>query len=270
LLQLRIFALLVTGTIIFPASAWGDEKADCMTAHEEGQVARRAGRFDRAREAFAVCQRDVCPAVLRTRCADFARDLEAAQPSVVVMVRDKQGADIGEAHVGLDGAAPVSASTLTLGVRLNPGAHVLRVDAPGFLPAEKTITLPEGVKDMQAIVSLDRPKGAALPPGAESMPQGPKTAAWGFAIGSGVSLVAAGVLTGVGWGIHSSLESSCAPNCTDSQAEPLRVIWPASFVALGVGVVSGIVATILFTKHPQERTPSALVLGPEGAGIRFQ
>jgi hypothetical protein len=271
--ELRTIMLLLGGFVLFPSTAWGDEKAECIAAHEDGQVARRTGQFDRAREDFSKCQRDACPAVLRSRCAEFAREVEAAQPSIVVMVRDAQGADAAGAQVSVDGAPAVSAATLAMGLRLNPGAHVLHVEAAGFLPTDKNLTLPEGVKDMQAVVSLERPKSAALQPVAEppSSSQGtPRTAAWAFAIGSGVSLVTAGVLTGVGWGVHSNLESSCAPGCTDSQAEPLRVIWPMSFVALGVGLGSGIVATVLFMKHPQERTSSALVFGPEGAGIRFQ
>jgi hypothetical protein len=272
--ELRKIALLLGGFVMFPGAAWGDDKAECVAAHEEGQVARRSGQFDRAREDFAKCQRDACPAVLRSRCAEFAREVEVAQPSIVVMVRDAQGADAPGAQVSVDGAPAASAATLAMGLRLNPGAHVLHVEAAGFLPTDKSITLPEGVKDMQAVVSLERPKSAAaLQPVAEpaSSSQGTsRTAAWAFAIGSGASLVTAGVLTGVGWGLHGSLESSCAPGCTDSQAEPLRVIWPMSFVTLGLGVASGVVATVLFMKHPQERTSSALVLGPDGAGIRFQ
>jgi hypothetical protein len=262
--------------MLLPATARADDKAECLAAHEDGQVARRGGRFDRAREDFAVCQRDVCPAVLRARCADYARELEAVQPSIVVMARDAQGAAVGEARVTLDGAPPVGVAALALGRRLNPGVHTLRVEAPGFFPADKTITLPEGVKNMQVIVSLESPKSAAPPARAEivSTPKpiksSSKGAAWGFAIGSGVSLLAAGALSGVGWGIHTSLNSSCGNMCMDSQVEPLRVLWPASFAALGVGVATGIVAAILFAQHPAERNASAFVIGPAGAGVSFQ
>ena len=69
--------------------------------------------------------------------------------------------------------------------------------------------------------------------------------------------------------MHESLKSSCgATGCTESQVEPLRFLWPASFVALGVAVVSGVVATILFVTHSREPVRSALVV-TSTTGIRF-
>jgi hypothetical protein len=258
-----------------PSGRHLDDNAACLAAHEGGQIARRAGSFDQAREQFAACQRDTCPAVLRARCAEFARELESAQPSIVVIARNAHGDDLGNASVALDGAPPVGVGELAVARRLNPGVHVLHVEAPGLLPTDKTITLPEGVKDMQVVVSLDPPKLAPVEPApVVPLPAPPaqpsKRAAWAFAIGSGVSLVAAGTLSGVGWGIHTSLSSSCGTMCTDSQVEPLRALWPASFVALGVGVASGVVAAILFTQKPAERTTTGFMIGPAGFGARFQ
>jgi hypothetical protein len=252
--------------------ASADDKTDCVAAHEEGQIARREGRFDRAREAFASCQVDACPAVIRTRCAEFARDLEAAQPTIVILVRDAHGGDVDDARVGIDSGplGPVSAMAL----RLNPGKHRLHVEASGFFPADKTVMLPEGVKGMQAIATLDSVSAAASataaaptrpPPAGQS-----RTAAWAFAIGSGLSLAAAAALSGTGWMVHSDLKGSCGvAGCTEAQVEPLRVLWPASFVALGVGVISGVVATILFASRSSPDPTSALLVGPGAGVIRF-
>jgi hypothetical protein len=282
----RAVAAALIACAIVPSMARADEKVDCVAAHEDGQVARRAGRFDRAREAFTVCQNDACPAAVRTRCAEFARDLEAAQPSIVVVVQDARGADAGDARVSVDGAPPTAIPAMAL--RLNPGAHVLRVEAPGFLPADKTITLPEGFKNMQAIMTLERqrPPAAALPAPTVA-PAGPAltepsgstaraTAAWAFAIGGGVSLAGAGVLSAVGWATHSSLKSSCGSTedgCSSSQVEPLRTLWPASFVALSVGIASAIASAVLFTthSHADAARPAdvALILGPASAELRF-
>jgi hypothetical protein len=272
---LRRAALVVVAlaSLVAPSSAPADEKSECIAAHEEGQLARRDGRFDRAREAFAICQADACPALIRSRCAEFARDLEAAQPTMVILVRDARGGDIGDARVGIDGGPPASMSAVAL--RLNPGKHRLHVEAPGFLPVDRTVMLPESVKDMQVIVSMQSnapspavpPKEIQPPP---PPPDRPKTAAWAFAIGSGVSLLAAGGLSAAGWAVHSNLQESCgATGCTDSQVEPLRILWPASFAALGVGVVTGIVAAVLFSSGSRPTTASALILGPDGA-FHFQ
>jgi len=267
---MRPYAAALVAFIAFPVTASADEKVDCISAHEGGQVARREGRFDRARDAFAACQKDECPAVLRSRCAEFARELETAQPTLVVIVRDAQGADIGGARVRIDGAPPVDVTGM--GLRLNPGSHALGVERDGFLPAQRTIVLPEGVKNMQAIVSLERPQAASgLPsvePGVDSTR--PNTTAWAFAIGGGVALLAAGGLSGAGWVIHANLQSSCGgTGCSDAQVEPLRIVWPAAFAALGIGVLSEVVAVVLFAKNAREPAPSAWVLTPTGAGVRF-
>jgi hypothetical protein len=159
-----------------------------------------------------------------------------------------------------------------MGMRLNPGAHSIRVEAAGLLPEEKTVTLLEAVKDMQAVFTLEAPRRATVLPTAEPERHArSSTAAWAFAIGSGVTLAGAGALGGVGWAMHENLKSSCGTSggCTSTQVEPLRVLWPASFVALGVGVVSGIVSAVLFADRPRERDASALILAPDYVGIRF-
>jgi hypothetical protein len=257
------------GYLLAPSRAAADEKADCIAAHEEGQLSRRDGRFDRAREAFASCQADACPGPIRARCAEFARDLEAAQPTVVILVRDARGGDIGDARVGIDGGPLAAVSAVAL--RLNPGRHRMHVEAPGFLPADKTVMLPESVKDMQAIVSMQS-TSSAIPPKEVAPPplDSPRTTAWAFAVGSGVSLLAAGALSGAGWIIHSNLKASCGTTgCSDSQVEPLRILWTTSFAALGVGVISGIVAAVFFASGPNPAPTSALLLGPDGA-LHFQ
>ena len=259
-------ALLVL--LMLPAKARADEKADCVTAHEEGQVARREGRFDRAREAFAACQRDLCPAAVRSRCSQFARDLEAAKPTLVLVLRDAGGLDVSGARVSIDGKPPVDVSGI--GLRLNPGNHTLAVTAPGLPPKEKTIRLSEGAKDMQVIVSLEPSRSASPVP--IQREGGPKTAtgAWAFAIAGGVSLVAAGALGGAGWVIHQNLKSSCgATGCSESQVAPLRILWPASFAALGVGVVSEALAVVLFAAHARQPTWSALLLASATGGVPF-
>jgi hypothetical protein len=261
---MRIHTAAVLVSLVLPGRAWAEDKADCESAYEEGQLARRDGRFDASREAFAACQAEACPAAMRSRCAEFARDLEAAQPSVVVVVRDADGNDLRGATVRVDGAPATAVSAM--GLRLNPGSHTLHVEAIDFRPSEKTVTLPEGFKNMPVAFVLERP---ALP--SSSLQPTPKsaTAAWGFTIVSGLSLVTAGALSGAGWVMHESLKSSCgAAGCTDKQVEPLRVLWPASFAALGVAVVSGVVATILFVTHTREPIRSALTVASP-TGVRF-
>jgi hypothetical protein len=273
----------VGAATLFAGTALADEKTDCIAAHENGQVARRAGHFDRAREAFAACQADACPSLVRSRCADFARELEAAQPSIVVVVVDDHGGPAGDARISIDGGS--LAPPAALAVRLDPAKHTVHAEAPGFLSTDKTVTVPEGLKNMEVLVTLARPTASAqlIAAGFEAAGPTPTTApssdrntpAWGFAIAGGVGLVGAGALSATGWVIHGNLKSSCgstAAGCTSDQVEPLRVIWPASFVALGVGVASAVVATVLFATHsnsPKHPSTTAWAIGPGAAEITF-
>ena len=291
----RVLVAASALSALLPAEARADEKTDCATAHEQGQVARRAGHFDRAREAFAACQADACPTVVRTRCAEFARELESSQPSAVIVVFEERGGALGNATIGIDGAPPGPVPAMAL--RLDPGAHTVHAEAPGFVPADQPVTLPEGFKNMQVVVKLSRPGApvvapapgpqltsappvAGVPPPPETPPPSPPQSgsdvgAWAFAIGGGVALAGAATLSAVGWATHESLKSSCGSTpagCTSSQVSSLQVIWPASFVALGVGVASAVVATILFANHSKTRSPqptTALLLGPAGAEFIF-
>jgi hypothetical protein len=255
--------------MLFTSRASADDRTECVSAHEEGQVARRDGHFNRAREAFALCQRDVCPAAVRSRCGEYARDLESAQPTVVVVVHDSAGADVSGARVSIDGAHPVDVSGM--GLRLDPGKHTFAVTASGLLPAEKTITLSEGIKGMQAVISLEPPTHAG--PLAATVPEQrskPATAAWAFAAAGGVSLVTAGVLSGAGWMVRDHLSSTCgATGCSAEQVGTLRGVWQASFAALGVGVVSEAIALILFSTRSREASSSARLLAPATDGVRF-
>jgi hypothetical protein len=57
--------------------------------------------------------------------------------------------------------------------------------------------------------------------------------------------------------------------------QPLRTVWPASATALGIGVVSEVIALVLFANHSSERapepawSPAALLLAPTPQGMRF-
>jgi hypothetical protein len=280
-------ALTLTALALSTESAHADEKSDCLAAHESGQVARRAGHFAIARQFFAECQADACPSVVRTRCADFARELEAAQPSAVVVVTDVRGGAVSGAQISIDGGplGPVRAMAL----RLDPGNHTLHVEAPGLLPADKTVTLFEGLKEMLVPMALSPPASAQSPPSPPSAPpvvsigttpepsvrsESP-TLAWALAVTSGVTLAGAGALSAAGWVIHGNLKGSCGSTpsgCSDNQVEPLRILWPASFISLGVGVVSAIVSIALFASHKSaspQRPTTGWVFHPAAAEMYF-
>ncbi len=253
------FAVTFFGALATPAIA--QDTNACVSAYERGQVDRRAGHFDSARASFATCTAEGCPMVVKERCVQFARDLESAQPTVIVVVRDHAARDVAGARVALDGAAATPLPSTAL--RIDPGEHTLRVETSAGA-AEQHVVVREGEKDRRVELTVGATGTEPLVEKTTSKP----VAAWAFTIGAGVALATAGVLSGVGWGIYSDLSSSCGHKCDPSQVAPLTVIWPAAFVALGVGVLAGAIGLTLFVVHPKKRE-AAWVIGPGGFAGTF-
>jgi hypothetical protein len=245
-----------------------DTKAACVVHHEQGQVSRRAGKFDAARQEFAFCTGDVCPAPVRRRCVTFLEELDAAQPTVVVAVHDAEGHDVARGlTMAIDGGTPVE--VLATAIRVDPGEHILQIRRGGLAPVERRVVVREGDKERRIdVVVGSEPSLALADPGRRAAPV--STTAWVLVGVSAVAFTGAGVTSAVGWGIHTHLASSCSPACTENQVEPLRVLWPASFVALGVGVVSGAVAlTLVLTGRGPSPDGSGFHVAPSGAVWQF-
>ena len=247
------FGVLVV--IAWAASALADDPSACVTAYEHGQVNRRDGHFDGARADFATCTADACPAFVRERCLQFARDLEVAQPTVIVVARDAHRRDLPNARIAIDGAIADTAPSVAM--RLDPGAHTFRLDA-GAASVEQRIVLREGEKDRRVELvagDLEPPK-----PRVTVVTTSKPVGAWIMTGVAATAFASAAAMSATGWGIYASLSSpsSCGHACTDAQVAPLRVLWPGAFVALGVGVVSGVVAVILYVTH--RRPPRELAI----------
>jgi hypothetical protein len=255
-LEVRL-AVAAFAFFAFATPALAQDTNACVSAYERGQVDRRAGHFDSARASFATCTDEGCPTVVKERCVQFARDLEAAQPTVIVVVRDASGHDVAGARVALDGAAATPLPSTAL--RVDPGEHSLRVET-SLGVSEQRVVVREGDKDRRVELTVSEP----LVEKTTSKP----VAAWAVTIGAGVALATAGVLSAAGWGIYSNLSSSCGHSCKDSDVAPLRAIWPAAFVALGVGVVAGAIGVTLFVTHPKKRD-AAWIIGPGGFAGTF-
>jgi len=263
-------ALVLAGV---PAQAWAqDGKVACVESHEQGQVSRRDGHFSKAREEFSSCTSDACPAPVRQRCSAFLAELDAAQPTIVIALHDPQGRDVGAGltlsiDAGPPGPVPATA------IRLDPGEHALRVQAGTQPPVERPIVVREGEKErrIDIVVAAEQlPRADAAMTYLRPPPPQPSTARYWWLGASGIALVGAAATSAAGWAVHGHLASSCSPSCSSGQVESLRVLWPASFVALGVGVVTGAVALALFLTEPAPGPDRVgLHLTPTGAGWSF-
>ena len=138
---------LLAGSFAFGALLTAtDVSADvqaCLAASEKGQQARAAGRLREAREHFVVCGGAGCPALVRTDCAQWKSELAQALPTVVFGARDKQGRDLFDVIVSMDGETIVKKLD-GKAVTVDPGKHTFRFEAEGFPAVSETVLIKEG------------------------------------------------------------------------------------------------------------------------------
>jgi hypothetical protein len=134
-------SLLLGGLVATGASAAPGSKLvkECVAASERAQIARDELRFSEARRALLGCAQASCPAVVQADCAKWLTQLDADQPTVVLVVRqgDKDVTD------------PVTVQVDGVEVELKPG-QALPVD-PGA--RRITVTLGDGRAANEAIVA---------------------------------------------------------------------------------------------------------------------
>jgi hypothetical protein len=265
--------LAVVGSVVRPAHA--DDKLVCISTSEEGQQQRDAGKYGAARDSFAQCAREVCPGIVRRDCTRWLASLVELQPSVVLSAKDPDGNDLAAVRVFADGAL-VASNLDGKPVELDPGTHVFRFEADGFTPFERPFVVRAGEKSRVVEAELERPTPPAptaperplpaAPPKPTLPPQPRKTkpastasapvpaGAW---VLGGLALAAFGAeayLGITGLADRASLQSRpCAQTatCSASDVSAIRTKFNLADVALGVGVVSGLLALyVYFTRGP--------------------
>jgi hypothetical protein len=287
--MLRDMTRAVVGIVAMAAAALtssyarADDKQQCLAASDEAQQLRDEGKYRLARDAFAACSRDVCPALVRHDCVKWLAELEQSWPSIVVSAKDDQGGDLVDVRVRIDGAALLTKLDGTP-TPVDPGPHVLRFETDGAAPVERQIVVHAGEKSRLITVQLGGSAAAAPtheaprtapptePPAAEpsSPGGGPPVAAWIF---GGVALAAFGTEAyfGVsGLADRGSLEGQpCAPlgTCSQSSVDSIRTKFILADVALGVGLVSAGLAAYFFLTAHRDPTSAAPAQAQAAAAV---
>jgi len=249
---LVVLAIVASSTFA-RADGRADEKQACASAAEEAEQLRIDARLLAARERLLRCSRPECPAAVRSDCAQWMTEVEAAMPTVVFGARDPGGRDLLNARVSVDGVA------LTQGldgkaVEVDPGVHTFRFESDGAA-FEQMVVVREGEKNRAITTTLHT---AGVAPGASAvtaspvLPAAPSTrpSAWTWALG-GVGLLAVGVGAYLELSVNadaSELRSTCGHSCSHAQVDPLvlkqQVLGP---IAFGVGAFSlGLATYTLF------------------------
>lgn len=239
----KLVALVVAAAWMSPRAASGadPDSLACIHAAEDGQAARDRGEYLKAREILATCTAGACPGIIRRDCSNWLEDVRAATPSIVVIARDAAGRDLASATLTVDGAAHVLDGSA---IELDPGPHVVRVEAAGV--AEQHIVVTAGEKQRSiALTIAQKPSavdGVLVPSHAldEKLVERPHVPGGSYVLGGlGVAGLATFAVFGLlGLSDAEHLRDTCAPGCNPPDVDAARTKLIAADVGLGVGVVA--------------------------------
>lgn len=175
----RLVALpLVLAATLASARAHAADTAVCLNASEKGQRARTAGKLREAREQFLVCGGEGCPAIVRRDCSQWQVELVNLTPSVVFGAKDRQGRDLFDVVVSMDGE-PLVKNLDGKSVGIDPGPHTFKFEMQGHAPVLERALVKEGEKTRVIAVTIGADPGSSIGPdpsnsGGSSSDHGPK------------------------------------------------------------------------------------------------
>jgi len=253
--------ILFGSLVSTPARANEEESVvACVRAAEDAQSQRSAHRLRVAFKSLLVCAQSNCPTVVKNDCVYWLAEVEKLVPSVTVQAKDKDGAELTDVSVSMDGE-PLVNRLDGLSVPVDPGQRVFRFEHVGSTPIEKTILIREGQKGRLISIQFDpppppRPPAPAPEPRRSAIPTG------AIVFGSvGVAAMGSFAYFGItGRRDAAELEDLCGYNktCTEAQVSPVRTKLLVADISLGIGIISlGAAAYVFFTRPKAAPPPIA-------------
>ena len=225
------------------------DRQQCVDAYESAQLAMRRAQLSKARERIHVCLQESCPGMLRSDCAQWLRDVDARQPTVVLEMKGSRGEALTDVRVEASGRV-LTERIDGRGIEIDPGEYQLVFRARGEGPITQRFVVREGEKLQKLTAELPRKddrRGSSEPRTGAAHP-----IPWTVYALAGLGIVAAGGFTYFGLsGLDkkSGLEA-CKPDCLHDDVVSARTRFIVGDVMLGVSVVSLAAAGILFFTRP--------------------
>jgi hypothetical protein len=238
------------------ARAESVSQAACLHSYEAAQRYRLQNKLRESKKSLSVCQDAACPSALRSDCTTWAREVEAATPTLAVVARSGSN-EIREVSVSMDGEE-IAGELDKNPIPVDPGEHTFRFEAPGRPPVERKLILKPGEKNRS--VELDFPAPAET--GRREPPN--FVPVYGLAA---IGALALGSFTFFAIRSHSrkgDLES-CKGHCPVDDVHAVRRDQIVADVSLGIGVVAVGVAAYLYFDKTKNRSSEA----PPASAFRF-
>jgi len=233
----------------------------CVSAYDQAQVDRRAGKLVSAKERLLTCSQAACPAAARRDCARWLDEVETSIPTVVVEATSGSGAELTEVRVLIDGrllAPRLEGKALAV----DPGTHTFGFETAGVAGVTQTVTIREGEKNRKIQVRLGAPatpEPAPEPVGSRPIP------VLAFVLG-GVGLVGLGSFAFFGIRAKNDeaelRDSGCQPRCDVDEVDAVFEKQVIADVSLGIGLAALAAATIVFLTRPTVGGRSAATARP--------
>jgi hypothetical protein len=249
------------------------------------------GKLVSAHEIYARIVREGVPAgappAFAKAVADARKELDALEPRMASVVLQVKGT--AAPRVTLDGT-PVPAAALGVNRPVDPGKHVVRVEADGFLPGEGTVQVAEG-KSATLTIELKPDTKASTPVGPVAPGQNPPAAGQapsdakpsstlrtvGFVgIGVGGAALAMGAITGgLALAKHGDLAKACPDGHCVNQQDALSsyhtmgLLSTIGFISGGAVAATGVVLAIVAPKpKPAKEARITPLVGPTFVGAQ--
>jgi hypothetical protein len=282
-----LVALLIA--ISVPAFA-GPSKEECVDAHSKGQDAKEQGKISLARKLFLTCAQTSCPNLVQGDCARFADELSRMQPTISLVARDTNGADLPDTTVYIDDVLIVTRLDDGKPHEVDPGKHVVKFSNGGH-DRVVTVVIGAGEQGRTVAAQFDAPASSTPakpmltlqqdPVAQAPRPHGPKTTHPGgskFLIIGGAALAIGG--TGLGIFEMSRVPSNCSisthqcaappgdPSITNARSamQTANIGWMVG--AVGVAALAGgITWYVTGSKTEKEHLAVAPWASPTGGGF---
>jgi hypothetical protein len=261
-LAIAIGAAVCTPSVC-TTDARSDDKESCITAHENSQVLRRDGKLRAARDQMILCSRDSCPTVLRKDCSQWLGEVDESIPSIVVEGKGPDGQDATEMKVYMDGQLLIDKLD-GRAIQVDPGPHTFKYEVKGAKAREEKVLIREGQKNRKITVDFSPPRPANTAASAstgltanappERLPRPVPVLVY---VLGGVGMVALGgsaFMYARGLGQRSDLDAKgCKPACAQDDVDAAKQSLLIGDIAMGVGVASLGVATVLYFTRPAKK-----------------